>query len=60
VNEQQVRKLGAESMVDVRTIRRFLQGESVRGASRERIMKAAKKLRLEEQIPAKLRNEVGR
>ena len=47
LTEQQVRKLSAESMVDVRTIKRFLQGSNVRGASRERILKAAKKLRIE-------------
>lgn len=45
-SEQQIRRVSAESMVDVRTIKRALKGESIRKTSSTRISEAAKKLGL--------------
>lgn len=45
-SEQEIKQVSAESMVDVRTIRRTLAGESVREVSRARILNAARRLKL--------------
>ncbi len=45
-SEQDIRRVSAESLVDVRTIRRAMKGESIRQTSKERIRNAAKKLGL--------------
>jgi|HubBroStandDraft_6_1064221.scaffolds.fasta_scaffold525120_1 hypothetical protein len=41
------RRLALEAEVDEKTLRRFLRGEEVRDASRRRIVRTAKALRLE-------------
>lgn len=45
-DEQTVRRVAAEAMVDRRTMRRFLAGEELRKLSRARIERAAKKLKV--------------
>jgi hypothetical protein len=46
LEEKQIRTIAAESMVDARTVRRFVDGEAVRPSSEHRIREAAKKLRI--------------
>jgi hypothetical protein len=45
-SEQEIKQVSAESMVDVRTIKRTLAGEAVREVSRARILYAARRLKL--------------
>ena len=44
--EQDIRRLAAESLVDVRTVKKFLAGGKVWPLNEERIRVAAKKLKL--------------
>jgi len=46
LEEKQIRSIAAESLVDVRTVRRFVDGEAVRPISKHRIHEAAKKLKI--------------
>lgn len=46
MTEQDVRRLAAESLVDIRTVKKFLGGGRVWPLNEERIRKAAKKLKL--------------
>lgn len=46
VEEQDIRRISAESFVDARTVRRFADGEAVRPSSEARIREAAKKLKI--------------
>lgn len=46
MDDQTIRRLSAESLVDIRTIRRWLAGEPVRSSSQSRIEAAAKKLKV--------------
>lgn len=46
LTQHQQRLLAAEAFVDTRTLRRFLSGEEIRPSSEERILIAAKKLKL--------------
>jgi hypothetical protein len=44
-SEQEIKQVAAESMVDVRTIKRTLSGEKIREVSRLRILNAARRLK---------------
>jgi hypothetical protein len=46
ISNADVHRIAAESEVDPRTIRRAYEGQVVRGASRTRIERATKKLRI--------------
>jgi hypothetical protein len=46
LTEKQIRSISAESLVDVRTVRRYLVGEKVRNTSELRIVEAAKVLKI--------------
>jgi len=44
MNEQEIRRVSAEAMIDARTIRRYLAREPIKDASRFRIEQAMERL----------------
>ncbi len=45
-SDQDIRRIAAESLVDVRTVKKFVEGGAVRPTNVHRIREAAKKLKV--------------